>query len=133
MRAALPIVHEARTPAGFDGNGYTVPESWADGKDGHDDPVDRVVFSWEPEQVDVEVQAGYQMRVSNRQLVMVPDISPFKPNDHVVLGKTVATVVDDDVRMRVDEIRDYSHSPVGMISGTFGPAPGVLVVENVSG
>jgi rRNA processing protein Gar1 len=127
MRAAKPIVHEARTPAGFDGNGYTVPESWAD------PGVDRQVFSWEPEHLDVEVTAGYQMRVTNRQLVMVDDINPFKPNDHVVLGKTVATVSDDDVRLRVDEIRDYQNSPVGMISAVFGPAPGVLVVEHISG
>ena len=127
MRAALPIVHEARTAGGYDSNGYAVPEGWAE------TGVDRTVISWEPEHLDVQVQAGYQMRVSNRQLVMVPDISPYGPNDHVVLGKTVATVTDDDVRMRVDEIRDYRNSPPGMISPVFGVAPGVLVVEHVSG
>lgn len=127
MRAALPIVHQVRTPAGYDSNGYSVPESWAD------PGVDRDVISWEPEHLDVQVEAGYQMRVSNRQLVMVDDISPYGPNDHVVLGKTVATVSDEDDRMRVDEIRDYRHSPKGMISNAFGPAPGVLVVEKISG
>jgi hypothetical protein len=127
VRASLPIVHEARTPAGYDSNGYSVPEGWAT------PGVDRMVISWEPEHLDVQVEAGYQMRVSNRQLVMVDDISPFGPNDHVVLGKKVANVTSEDVRMRVDEIRDYRHSPAGMISGVFGPAPGVLVVEHISG
>jgi hypothetical protein len=127
VRAALPIVHQARTPAGYDDDGYSVPESWAD------PGVNRSVISWEPEHLDVQVQAGYQMRVSNRQLVMVTDISPYGPNDHVVLGKTVQTVTDGDARMRVDEIRDYRNSPPGMISHVFGPAPGVLVVEHISG
>lgn len=127
MRAALPIVHQARTAAGYDANGYAVSESWADPGE------DRLVVSWEPEHLDVQVQAGYQMRVSNRQLVMVDDISPYGPNDHVVLGKTLETVVDEDDRMRVDEIRDYRHSPPGMVSDVFGPAPGVLVLEKVSG
>jgi hypothetical protein len=126
MRAGLPIVHEARTAAGSDADGYTVAESWAAG-------VDRLVISWEPEHLDVQVTAGYQMRVSNRQLVMVDDVTPYSPNDHIVLGKTVDDVEPGDDRMRVDEIRDYQHSPLGMISGVFGTAPGVLVVEHISG
>lgn len=122
MQAAKPIVHEAHVAGTTDSDGYTVPETWAA-------PVPRLVFSWEPEQVDVQVQAGYQMRVSDRQLVMVPDITVYGPNDHVVLGKT--TVTSNDVRMRVDQIRDYSHGPFN--TQAFGPAPGVLVVEHISG
>lgn len=124
MRAAMPVVHEAHTAGTSDADGYTVPEGWADG-------VNRLVFGWEPEHLDVQVQAGYQMRVSNRQQIMVPDIRLYGPNDHLVLGKTASTVTVDDDRMRVDEIRDYSHGPFG--AGAFGPAPGVLVVEKISG
>ena len=120
----MPVVHEAHTAGTSDVDGYTVPEGWAAG-------VDRLVYGWEPEHLDVQVQAGYQMRVSNRQQVMVPDISVYGPNDHLVLGTWSDAVTADSERMRVDEIRDYSHGPFG--TGAFGPAPGVLVVERVSG
>lgn len=124
MRAAMPVVHEVHTAATTDADGYTVPEGWAAG-------VGRLVFGWEPEHLDVQVQAGYQMRVSNRQQVMVPDISVYGPNDHLVLGTWTDDVTADSERMRVDEIRDYSHGPFN--TRAFGPAPGVLVVERISG
>jgi hypothetical protein len=127
-QAAWPVVHETRTTAGYDSNGYEVPEGYGAG-------VDRMVFGWQPETVNVEVDFGYQMRVTNRQEVMVPDIRLYGPNDQLVLGLTLAQIDANTPRLRVDEIRDYSHSPFrgpGEMT-PFGPAPGVLVVERVSG
>lgn len=126
--AAWPVVHEAHTAGGFDANGYPVPE-------GHGAGVDRAVFGWQPETVNVEVDFGYQMRVTNRQEVMVPDVTLYGPNDNLVLGLTLSQIDDTTPRHRVDEIRDYTHSPFNRPGGVtpFGPAPGVLVVERVSG
>jgi hypothetical protein len=97
--------------------------------------VDRLVYSWEPETVNVETDFGYQMRMTNRQLVLVPDISLYGPNDNLVLGLTLAQIDGDTPRHRVDEIRDVSHSPFREPGQPtpFGPAPGALVVERVSG
>lgn len=130
--ARWPVVHEAHTAPGFDSNGYSVPESWAPG-------VDRLVFSWEPETVNVEVNGGYQMRMTSRFVVLVPDMSLYGPNDNLVLGLKLAQIDTDpqnpSPRHRVDELRDMSHSPFrepGQMT-PFGPAPGALIVERVSG
>lgn len=130
--ARWPVVHEAHNAGGYDDNGYQVPEGWAAG-------VDRTVFSWEPETVNVEVAGGYQMRVTSRIVVLVPDVSLYGPNDNLVLGLKLAQVDTDpqnpSPRHRVDELRDMSHSPFrepGQMT-PFGAAPGALVVERVSG
>ena len=122
-------VHKAYAAFDLDGyttdaNGYSVPETYAS-------PVDRLVFGWQPEQVDVRVDVQYQMRVTDRQQVMVPDISVSGPNDQVALGVSVAAVDANPVWRRVDQIQDVSHDPFGITA--FGAAPGALILEAVSG
>lgn len=124
MEARWPVAHQQRVPATTDANGYTVPASWSD-------PVDRMVYGWQPELVDVQVDVAYQMRVTDRQQVMVPDITVFGPNDRLALGVTAADVDAETEWLRVDQIQDYSHDPFGITA--FGPAPGAVVVEAVSG
>lgn len=124
MEARWPVVHEKHTGPTTDADGYTVPESWAA-------PVNRTVFGWQPEQVDVQVDVAYQMRVTNRQVVMVDDITLYGPNDRLALGVTVAELDSSTLKHRVDQIQDLSHDPFGITA--FGPAPGALVVEAVSG
>jgi hypothetical protein len=128
VEATWPIVHEAHTGSTVDANGYTVPAAWAA-------PVDRLVFGWQPELVDVQVNAqanlGYQMRVTNRQEVMVDDIRPYKLGDRIALGATSSELTSDTPRHRVDQMRDLSHGPFHTTA--FGPAPGTLIVELISG
>ena len=128
MQATWPIVHEAHVAATVDANGYTVPASWAD-------PVNRTVYGWQPELVDVQVNqqtnVAYQMRTTNRQEVMVPDIRVYTLGDRIALNITTADLDDSTVRFRIDQMRDLSHDPFNIRA--FGPAPGTLIVENISG
>jgi hypothetical protein len=124
VEARWPVVHQQHVAATVDSNGYTVPATWGAS-------VDRFAYSWEPELVDVKVDVAYQMRVTDRQAVMVPDVNEYSPGDRVALNTTAADVDADTVWRRVDQIRDYSHDPFGIAA--FGPAPGVIVLEAVSG
>lgn len=124
MQAVWPVVHEKHVAATTDEDGYSVPATF-------DDAVDRLVYGWQPEQVDVRVDVTYQMRVTNRQVVMVDDIRLYGPNDRLALGFTVDQLDADTQWHRVDQLQDLSHDPFSITA--FGPAPGALVVEAVSG
>lgn len=128
MQATWPIVHEAHVAATVDANGYTVPASWSD-------PVDRMVLGWQPELVDVQVSqqanVAYQMRATNRQEVLVDDVRLYQLGDRIALGVTTADLDDSTMKYRIDQMRDLSHDPFNIRA--FGPAPGTLIVENVSG
>jgi hypothetical protein len=124
MQAVWPVVHEKHVAATTDADGYSVPAAYAPA-------VERLVFGWQDEEVDVRADVAYQMRVTDRQQVMVPDISLYGLNDRLALGKTVAQLDSGTLKHRVDQIQDMSHDPFGI--SAFGPAPGVLVVEVVSG
>lgn len=124
MEALWPVAHEKFSGETVDSNGYTVPESWAA-------PVKRMVYGWQPELVDVTVDVAFQMRVTNRQVVGVPDIRLYGLGDRLALGFLPSEVDDATPKHRVDQIQDLAHGPFQTVA--FGPAPGGLVVEYVSG
>ena len=124
MEATWPVAHEPHVAATTDADGYSVPASFGSA-------VDRMVFGWQDEQVDVTSDVTYQMRVTDRQQVMVPDIRLYGLNDRVALGIRVSGLTSDTKWHRIDQIQDMSHDPFNITA--FGSAPGVLVVEAVSG
>ena len=120
MEAAYTIQHASYQPPGTDGDGYPIPE-------GHGDPVDRQVYGWYPQSSEATVgNDELSHRVITNKIVMVPDVSPYKPGDRVAFPGD--DITDDESAYRVSEdVRDFNTGPFGFKPG------GAIVVERVRG
>jgi hypothetical protein len=82
--------------------------------------VSREVYGWYPQSSEVPVgDDDVSLRVRTALIVLVPDVSPYRAGDKVVVGGQTYLVSED--------VRDYTTGPYGYNPG------GQIVVEKTSG
>lgn len=120
MRTRFTVGRSSLTAGGLDADGYTRAATYGDVE-----PI--AVYGWQPLASEMPVSSEVSQRVVTSKLLLVPDVSPFKPGDKVWLTGTVddpATFAPTDIKdvFYVDEdVRDYN-------TGPFGYRPGGAVV-----
>lgn len=104
--------------------GSTDDEGYPTG-DAYSNPVDRPVYGWYPLASKMDNSGVYDRRVVTSKVLMVPDVSPYRPRDKVVLpGVEPAASRTFYVS---EDVRDYNTGPFGYKPG------GEVVLEVVNG